>query len=140
MKHAGIKGKLLFNSNEYVFDWEKNYLSKPTLKDLNELPDLEKSKVWYLNGHDRPVMQEKVICKKHENVSFRVDLVNKYGVQRSLGGDEVRVWIEEDPSTGSGKRFSASGLVKDYGNGSYAVTATPVWTGLTNVSRSIVSY
>lgn len=109
---------------QYVFHWEKNYLSYPPLVDLKTLPDLNLSTVTLEGSHNGAVK-----CKAFDILIGRVDLVDRYGRRRGRGDDEVRVWIVSR----SQPLLSAVGEVKDMKNGSYLFQIRCLWPGYTIV-------
>ncbi|XP_059144724.1 NXPE family member 2-like [Physella acuta] len=113
---------------QYVFEWEKKYLSYPPLTDTKTLPDLELSKVTVENTR-----QGVVRCKILETIHGRLDVVDGYGRQRTKGDDVVRVWMKGSNPTG----YAVVGDVLDLKNGSYVFSVKCLWTGLSSLHVAI---
>ncbi|XP_059144727.1 uncharacterized protein LOC131931914 [Physella acuta] len=111
---------------QYIFDWEKKYLSYPPLNDIKTLPDLKLSKVTVENTR-----QGVVRCKILETIHGRLDVVDGYGRQRTKGDDVVRVWMKGSNSTG----YAVVGDVLDLKNGSYVYNVKCLWAGLSSHNR-----
>ncbi|XP_059144732.1 uncharacterized protein LOC131931919 [Physella acuta] len=113
---------------QYIFDWEKKYLSYPPLNDTKTLPDLKLSNVTVENTR-----QGVVRCKILETIHGRLDVVDGYGRQRTKGDDVVRVWMKGSNSTG----YAVVGDVLDLKNGSYVFNVKCLWTGESSLHVAI---
>ena len=105
---------------EYIFSWEKEYLSFPSLVDSKTLPDLSLSSVIMTSQNGA-----EVACDVGQRLTGRLDVKDGYGRQRHDGMDEVRVWMVD---TAYSKR-RATGQVVDFRNGSYGLEITCLWPG-----------
>ncbi|XP_059175210.1 NXPE family member 4-like [Physella acuta] len=115
---------------QYVFEWEKKYLSHPPLNDIKTLPDLKLSKVTVENTR-----QGVVRCKILETIHGRLDVVDGYGRQRTKGDDVVRVWMKG----GNNSDYAVVGNVTDLQNGSYTFAVKCLWNG-TSLIKVAISY
>ncbi|XP_059159236.1 NXPE family member 2-like [Physella acuta] len=113
---------------QFIFDWEKKYLSYPPLNDIKTLPDLKLSKVTVQNTR-----QGVARCKILETIHGRLDVVDGYGRQRTNGDDVVRVWMKGSNSTG----YAVVGDVLDLKNGSYVFNVKCLWAGLSSLHVAI---
>ncbi|XP_059175212.1 NXPE family member 3-like [Physella acuta] len=110
---------------QYVFEWEKKYLSYPPLNDIKTLPDLKLSKVTVENTR-----QGVVRCKILETIHGRLDVVDGYGRQRTKGDDVVRVWMNNSD-------HAVVGNVTDLQNGSYTFSVKCLWAGSSKLTLAI---
>ncbi|XP_059144728.1 NXPE family member 3-like [Physella acuta] len=122
------KPKPFLARGQYVFEWEKKYLSYPPLNDSKTLPDLELSKVTVENTR-----QGVVRCKILETIHFRLDVVDGYGRQRTKGDDVVRVWMKG----GNNSDYAVVGNVTDLQNGSYTFSVKCLWAGISKLHVAI---
>ncbi|KAH9504898.1 hypothetical protein Btru_060960 [Bulinus truncatus] len=118
----------LLTNGQYIYEFEKDYLSYPPLEDMKQLPDVKLSKVTMFG-----VDNDTVRCLVGDTVTGRVDLVNGYGQPRAVGGDEVRVWLVDSGA----KQYRSSGHVTDLNNGSYLITAWCLWPGMTQINVAV---
>ena len=102
----------------YMFSWEKEYLSFPSLVDNKTLPDLSLSSV-VMAGQTG----SEVACDVGQRLTGRLDVKDGYGRSRHDGMDEVRIWMVD---TATNNR-SATGQVTDFRNGSYGLEITCLW-------------
>ncbi|XP_059159230.1 NXPE family member 3-like [Physella acuta] len=123
-----VEKKPFLARGQYVFEWEKKYLSYPPLNDIKTLPDLKLSKVTVENTR-----QGVVRCKILETIHGRLDVVDGYGRQRTKGDDVVRVWMKG----GNNSDHAVVGNVTDLQNGSYTFTVKCLWAGISKLSVAI---
>ncbi|KAH9515780.1 hypothetical protein Btru_011990 [Bulinus truncatus] len=119
----------LLSKGQYIYEFEKDYLSYPPLEDMKQLPDVKLSNVTMFG-----VDNDTVRCQVGDTVTGRVDLVNGYGQPRAKGGDEVRVWLVDSGT----KQYRSAGQVTDFNNGSYLITAWCLWPGVTTINVAVV--
>ncbi|KAK6982030.1 NXPE family member 4-like isoform X1, partial [Biomphalaria glabrata] len=113
---------------QYMYEFEKEYMRDPPLKDMRQLPDLKSSKI-VISGSD----DGKVTCEVPCMLTGRVDLVNGYGQPRRVGGDEVRVWLVDKKT----REFRSAGRVTDLNNGSYQISVWCLWPGISKMHVAV---
>ncbi|XP_059175213.1 NXPE family member 4-like [Physella acuta] len=120
--------KPFLERGQYVYEWERKYLSYPPLNDTRTLPDLKLSKVTVENTR-----QGVVRCKILETVHGSLDVVDGYGRQRTKGDDVVRVWMKG----GNNSDYAVVGNVTDLQNGSYTFSVKCLWAGSSKLNVAI---
>ncbi|BFZ25924.1 hypothetical protein BsWGS_28962 [Bradybaena similaris] len=128
VKSPELKFKPLLANFEYIYPFEVDYLSQPPMTDSKQLPSLILSKV-YIEG----TSSGEVVCAIGGTLKGRVDLVDGYGKQRTLGGDEVRVWVVDKKT----KKYRAAGHVIDLRNGSYQISIRCLWPGKSQLNVAV---
>ncbi|XP_059140770.1 uncharacterized protein LOC131928700 [Physella acuta] len=129
-----IQQKPFLDRGQYVYSWEKKYLSYPPLTDTKTLPSLTLSRVTVKN-----VTKGVVTCHVFETIQGRLDVVNGYGRQRTKGDDVVRVWMKGDNNIKDDNNtdYASVGDVTDLGNGSYLYSVKCLWTGNSSLNVAI---
>ncbi|BFZ12679.1 hypothetical protein BsWGS_15718 [Bradybaena similaris] len=118
----------LLSDFEFIYPFEVDYLSQPPMIERNQLPSLIMSMV-YIEGTD----SGDVFCAIGDTLRGRVDLVDDYGIQRKMGGDDVRVWMVDMQT----KKYRAAGHVTDLRNGSYQISVRCLWPGKSQVNVAV---
>lgn len=140
LSHQSVLGVPLYADNEYLFDFERQYLNRPPFTDTQTLPDLNKSIIYHVNLDGSVQRKMAVRCKYRDTLTFRVDLKDGYDKRRERGGDLLRVWITELTTKPREEPESSAGRVVDLRNGSHLATVQCVWTGNAKVSSDFYSH
>ncbi|XP_041370385.1 NXPE family member 3-like isoform X1 [Gigantopelta aegis] len=76
---------------------------------------------------------ERKLFELGEKITVRITLSDGNGKAKSVGGDQVRVWMVEPP-----KKANSAGYVIDHGNGTYTGHLKALWVG-SPVIRSAIA-
>ncbi|CAG5114478.1 unnamed protein product, partial [Candidula unifasciata] len=113
---------------EYIYPFEVDYLSYPPMTDSRQLPNVSLSKV-YMDG----AANGEISCAINDTLRGRVDLVDDFGKHRTIGGDEVRVWMVDKQT----QTYKAAGHVTDLRNGSYQISVRCLWPGKSQLNVAV---
>ncbi|XP_041370634.1 NXPE family member 2-like [Gigantopelta aegis] len=76
---------------------------------------------------------ERKLFELRDNITVRITLSDGNGKAKSVGGDQVRVWMVEPA-----KKANSTGYVTDHGNGTYTGHLKALWVG-SPVIRSAIA-